>query len=210
VQSAKRGRSHSLTGRRGGSVKAAGLGDGPTPGSCIAPHAAGKSSIARLRLTLPRVCQNILTARPSAGAKYPLAKSAKSAEKASMERPFNLGDLCVFARGITSPLASPYRRSQKLSAKNFQFLRVSSTGMSLGSCLDVDATLNRRFRLPAAGVSRHDDLCPASRTRSASTGMDGGHLEPSPASASKADVLRGGRILRCNRMGRFSTGHSVR
>jgi len=34
-------------------------------------------------------------ARPPAGTQYSLAKNAK---KASMKRPFNLGDLCVFAR----------------------------------------------------------------------------------------------------------------
>ncbi len=37
------------------------------------------------------------TPRPAAGTKYPLAKSAK---KASMKGPLNLGDLCVFARDM--------------------------------------------------------------------------------------------------------------
>jgi hypothetical protein len=41
--------------------------------------------------------------------------------------PVSLGDLCVFARGINPPFTSPYRRSLKLSGKNFQLLRVSST-----------------------------------------------------------------------------------
>jgi hypothetical protein len=53
-------------------------------------------------------------ARPSAATKYPLAKSAKSAKKAPMKRPFNLGDLCVFARGITSMFATVYRPLLKI------------------------------------------------------------------------------------------------
>ena len=39
-----------------------------------------------------------LRGRPSAATKLPLAKNAKSAKEASMKTPFNLGDLCVFAR----------------------------------------------------------------------------------------------------------------
>jgi len=65
-------------------------------------------------------------ARPSAATKYPLAENAKSAKKASMKRPFNLGDLCVFARGITLMFAMAYRSLLKLSGKNFQLLRFSS------------------------------------------------------------------------------------
>jgi len=64
--------------------------------------------------------------RPSAGTKYSLAKSAKSAKKTPMKRPFNLGDLCVFARGIASLFATAYRPSIELSGKNFQLLRLSS------------------------------------------------------------------------------------
>ena len=40
----------SVSGRRGGSVKSEGLGDGSTPGARIAPRAAGNSPIAKLPL----------------------------------------------------------------------------------------------------------------------------------------------------------------
>jgi len=62
-------------------------------------------------------------ARPSAATKLPLAKSAR---KASMKTRFNLGDLRVFARGITSRVTSPYQRSLTLSGENFQLFSLSS------------------------------------------------------------------------------------
>jgi len=65
-------------------------------------------------------------AQPAAATKLPLAKSAKSAKKASMKTPFNLGDLRVFARGITSRVTGPYQGSLTLSGENFQLLRHSS------------------------------------------------------------------------------------
>jgi len=46
---------------REGSVKSEVLGDGVMPGACLTRHPADKSPIAKLRLTLPRGCRDMLT-----------------------------------------------------------------------------------------------------------------------------------------------------
>ena len=78
------------------------------------------------------------TARPAAGTEGTLAKNAKSAKKASTKSPFNLGDLCVFARGITLLFATAYRLSLQLYGENLQLFRSSnaeSVSIGVNPCL---------------------------------------------------------------------------